>query len=87
MVRQLLVVSKKYINSTKPRDILPRLIALEFGSIMQFQKLCMVHAIVIPRWLTKDVKPQYISKSKHQKNEINLQVSNTTVLFYRSLGF
>jgi hypothetical protein len=72
MVRQLLAVSKKCVNSVKPRDMSPRLIALEFSSVTQFQKLCTVHAIMIPRWLTEDIKPQYISKSKGQKNEINL---------------
>jgi hypothetical protein len=31
LVRQLLVVGGKYVNSAKPRDILPKLIALEFS--------------------------------------------------------
>ncbi|QKX63191.1 uncharacterized protein TRUGW13939_10360 [Talaromyces rugulosus] len=87
MVRQLLAVGEKCGASAKPRDMSPGLIALEFGSVTQFQKLTRAHAIVIPGWLTEDVEPQYVGKSKRQKNEIDLQASNTAVSFYRSLGF
>ncbi|KAE8396832.1 hypothetical protein BDV37DRAFT_93183 [Aspergillus pseudonomiae] len=87
MVRQLLVVGEKCMNSAKPMDTSPRRIARQFGSVTRFQKLSTVHALVIPGWLTKDVEPQYVGKSKRQKNEINIQASNTAVSFYRSLGF
>jgi GNAT superfamily N-acetyltransferase len=87
LIRQLLVVGEKCVNDAKPRDMSPGLIALEYGSVTQFQKLNAVHAIVIPGWLTEDVETQYVGKSKRQKNEINLQASNTAVSFYRSLGF
>ncbi|CRG89880.1 hypothetical protein PISL3812_06919 [Talaromyces islandicus] len=87
MVKQLLVVGEKCGSSAKPRDMSPGLIALEFGSVTQFQKLTRVHAIVIPGWLIENVEPQYITKSKRQRNEIDLQASNVAVSFYRSLGF
>ncbi|KAL4918677.1 hypothetical protein BDW62DRAFT_217492 [Aspergillus aurantiobrunneus] len=87
MVEQLLVVGEKFANSAKPRDMSPGLIALEFGSVAQFQKLSTVHAIVIPGSLIEDVEPQYVGKSKRQRNEIDLQASNAAISFYRSLGF
>jgi hypothetical protein len=87
LIRQLLVVGEKSVNDAKPRDMSPGLIALEYGSVTQFQKLNAVHAIVILGWLTEDVETQYVGKSKRQKNEIDLQASNTAVSFYRSLGF
>jgi GNAT superfamily N-acetyltransferase len=87
LVRQLLVVGEKCLDSANPRDMSPGLIALEFGSVAQFQKLSTVHVLVIPGWLTEDVEPHYAGKSKRQRNEINLQASNTAVSFYRSLGF
>lgn len=87
MVRQLLVVSEKLMEGAKPEAMSPGLIALEFGSVAEFQKLSTAHVLVIPGWLTEDVEPQYVGKSKRQRNEINLQASNTSVSFYRSLGF
>ncbi|KUL83668.1 hypothetical protein ZTR_11068 [Talaromyces verruculosus] len=87
MVRQLLVAGEKCLGTAKPRDMSPGLIALEFGSIAHFQKLNTAHVLVIPGWLTEDVEPQYVGKSQRQRNEIDLQASNTSVAFYRSLGF
>ncbi|KAL4811423.1 hypothetical protein ASPSYDRAFT_41373 [Aspergillus sydowii CBS 593.65] len=87
MVEQLLVVGERCANSTKPRDMSPGLIALEFGSVAQFQKLSTVNAIVIPGSLIEDVKPQYVGKLKRQRIEIDLQASNAAISFYRSLGF
>lgn len=87
MVEQLLVVGEKCANSAKPRDMSPGLIALEFGSVTQFQKLSTVNVIVIPGSLIEDVKPQYVGKSKRQRNEIDLQASTAAISFYRSLGF
>ncbi|KAB8069153.1 hypothetical protein BDV29DRAFT_183318 [Aspergillus leporis] len=84
MVRQVLMVSEKCVGSAKPMNMSPGLIALEFGSVTRFQKLSTVHALVMPGWLTEDVQPQYVGKSKRQ---INLRASNTAVSFYRSLGF
>jgi GNAT superfamily N-acetyltransferase len=87
MVQQLLGVGEKCVNGAKPTDMSPGFKAFGLGSAAQFQKLSTVHALVMPGWLTKDVEPQYVGKSKRQKNEINLRAGNTAVSFYRSLGF
>lgn len=87
MVKELLVVGEKRVDDAKPKNMSPGLIALEFGSITQFQRVTTAHAIATPGWLTEDVDLQYAGKTKRQKNEVKLQANHVAVSFYRSLGF
>ncbi|KAL4877391.1 hypothetical protein BJY04DRAFT_209984 [Aspergillus karnatakaensis] len=89
MVRQLFVDEKKYSEDSSKalEDTSPELVALNYGSIAQYRKLSTVHAILRSGWLTSDVEPQHVGKSKAQIIEINHQAVNTAISFFRSLGF
>ncbi|KAJ9297976.1 hypothetical protein DTO271G3_4197 [Paecilomyces variotii] len=84
IVSLLLEKARQFCLDDRPDG---KLAGLIYGSNAAFERAWTLHALVIPGYLTADVKPQLVGKSAEERLMTKDQIETGAIDFWRSCGF